>query len=70
MKKLMTNAQHKVLKMRQRVEIVFSVLKYRMRMETSLPRAEVGYFSHYILCLTAYQLKKFFVFTLKFETLA
>ena len=60
MKKLMTKFQHNLLKMRQRVEIVFSVLKHRMGMETSLPRSEIWYFSHYILCLTAYQFKKIF----------
>jgi hypothetical protein len=41
MKKLMTNFQHNLLKMRQRVEMVFSVLKTRMNLETSLPRSEV-----------------------------
>ena len=39
MKKLMTEWQHKLFKMRQAVERVFSVLKYRMGMETSLPRS-------------------------------
>lgn len=70
MKKLMTNFQHNLLKMRQRVEMVFSVLKTRMNLETSLPRSEVWHFTHYILCLTAYQLKKFFDFTLNKKFLA
>lgn len=60
MKKLMTQAQHQLLKLRQYVETVFSVLKLRFGIETSLPRSPLGYFAHYIWCLTAYQLKKFF----------
>jgi Transposase DDE domain len=39
MKKLMTTWQHQLFKMRQAVERVFSVLKHRMGMETSLPRS-------------------------------
>lgn len=62
MKKLMTKTEHALLKMRQKVEIVFSVLKLRMGLESTLPRSELGYFSHYLWCLTAYQLKKFFQF--------
>lgn len=59
MKKLMTQAQHQLLKMRQCVETVFSVLKHRMGLETSLPRSPLGHFSHYIWCITSYQFKKF-----------
>ena len=40
MRKLMTAWQHHLFKMRQSVERVFSILKYRMGMETSLPRSE------------------------------
>lgn len=60
MKKLMTEIEHTVLKLRQRVETAFSVLKLRMGIETSLPRSPLGHFAHYIWCITAYQLKKFF----------
>lgn len=60
MKKIMTETQHTILKMRQRVESVFSVLKLRMGIETTLPRSPLGYFAHYLWCITAYQLKKFF----------
>ena len=60
MKKLITQAQHQLLKLRQCVETVFSVLKLRMGIETSLPRSPLGYFAHYIWCLVAYQFKKFF----------
>jgi len=66
MKKLMTQTQHHLLKLRQYVETVFSVLKLRFGIETSLPRSPLGYFAHYIWCLAAYQLKKFFeTFTVK-----
>jgi len=62
MKKLMTETQHQLLKMRQIVETVFSVLKLRMGIETTLPRSPLGYFAHYLWCITAYQLKKYFEF--------
>lgn len=60
MKKIMTETEHQLLKLRQLVETVFSVLKLRMGLETSLPRSPLGYFAHYVWCITAYQLKKFF----------
>lgn len=60
MKKLMTDLEWQLLKMRQCVETVFSVLKLRMGIETTLPRSPLGYLAHYLWCLTAYQLKKFF----------
>jgi len=60
MKKLMTKTEHQLLKLRQKVETVFSVLKLRMGLETSLPRSPLGHFAHYMWCITAYQLKKFF----------
>ena len=59
-KKLMTQAQHHLLKLRQYGETVFFLLKLRFGIETSLPRSPLGYVAHYIWCLTAYQLKKFF----------
>lgn len=59
MKKLMTEAQHRLLKERQKVEIVFATLKLRFGIETSLPRSIFGYFAHYLFALTAYQLKRF-----------
>lgn len=62
MKKLMTSIQHQLVKMRQCVETVFSVLKLRFGLETSLPRSPLGYFAHYVWCLTAYQFKKFMEF--------
>lgn len=58
MKKLMSRWQHTMLKARQRVETVFSVLKSRLGMETSLPRSVMGFFAHYVWCLLAYQLRR------------
>lgn len=65
MKKIMTKADHQFFKMRQHVEIVFSVLKLRFGLETSLPRSPLGFLSHYLWTITAYQLKKFFELTEK-----
>lgn len=59
MRKLMTTTQHALLKLRQRAESVFSVLKLRLGMATTLPRSPLGYLAHYLWCLAAYQLKKF-----------
>lgn len=59
MKKLMTDWQHDLLKARQIIETVFSVLKLRLGIETSLPRSPLGYFAHYAWCLAAYQLNMF-----------
>lgn len=70
MKKIMTTTQHQLLKLRQRVETVFSVLKFRMGMETSLPRSIDGLFAHYIWCITAYQLDRFFSFVVRKPLLA
>jgi transposase len=59
MKKIMTDTQHQLLRLRQRVETVFSVLKLRFGMESTLARSELGYFAHYLWSITAYQFKKF-----------
>ena len=60
MKKVMTKTQHQILRLRQKVETVFSVLKLRLGLETTLPRSPKGFFAHYLWCITAYQMKKFF----------
>lgn len=53
MKRLMATWQHEMLKMRQRVECSFSVLKYRLKAEASVARSPVGYFSRCLYaCLT------------------
>lgn len=60
MKKLMTTAQHKLLKLRQIIETVFGNIKYRTGCESSLPRSLNGYFWRYLnatfLYLLCYQL--------------
>ena len=58
MRKLMSRWQHTLLQARQRVETVFSVLKLRLGVETSLPRSVMGFFAHYVWCLLAYQLRR------------
>jgi transposase len=58
MRKLMTKWQHTLLKARQIVETVFSVVKFRLGMDTSLPRSVIGYFVHYVWCLLAYRLRR------------
>jgi len=62
MKKIMTEVQHQLLNLRQRIESVFSVLKVRLGLETSLPRSVLGHFAHYLWCITAYQVDQFFSF--------
>lgn len=59
MKKLMTNFQHQLLKSRQRIETVFSILKERMGIETSLFRSVIGHFTHYAYTCFAYMLMYF-----------
>jgi hypothetical protein len=58
MKKLMSRWQHMLLQARQIVETVFSVIKFRLGMDSSLPRSEMGFFAHYVWCLLGYQLKR------------
>lgn len=58
MKKLITWWQHELLKKRQRVEVVLSVLKYRMGMVSSLPRSVRGHLARYVHTCLAYQLKR------------
>lgn len=58
MKKLMAKWQYLLLKERQRIETVFSVLKLRLGLENSLPRSPMGHFAHYVWCLLAYQLRR------------
>jgi hypothetical protein len=59
MKKLLTEGDHQVLKRRQYIESVFSVLTERLKIRTSLSRSARGMLSHYIYTLTAYQISKF-----------
>lgn len=58
MKKLMSRWEHFLLQARQIVETVFSVVKFRLGMDTTLPRSTMGFFAHYVWCLLAYQLRR------------
>ena len=59
MKRLMTQAQHQLLKLRQRAEGVFSVLKYRLNIEAPIARSMMGYISRCIFPCLAYILKPY-----------
>ena len=48
MKKLMSRWQHALFKARQIIETVFSVVKFRLGMDTTLPRSVMGFFAHYV----------------------
>lgn len=54
MKKLMTQAQHKLLKLRQLIEVVNGQIKYRKGLVSSLPRSDAGYFFRYITAIFAH----------------
>lgn len=56
MKKLMTSAQHKLMKLRQFVETVNGCIKYRKGCVSSLPRSLNGYLWRYITAVFAYAL--------------
>lgn len=56
-KKIMTKTQHKLLKLRTKIEAVFDNLKEHMNLVTSFPRSVKGYFVHYIRILLGYQMK-------------
>jgi len=58
MRKLMSRWEYFLLKARQRVETTFSVIKFRLGMDSTLPRSVMGFFAHYAWCLTAYQLRR------------
>lgn len=58
MKNVMTWWQSELLKKRQIVEVVFSVLKYRMGMVSSLPRSVLGHMARYVHTCFAYQVRR------------
>lgn len=60
MKKLLTKKQHELLQLRQVIETIFSVLKTRLGLGSTLPRSPLGHFARYVWCLAAYQLKQYF----------
>lgn len=53
--KLMAKWQHKLLKMRPKVESVFGILKEHLHLVSSFPRSIAGYMFHYALIILAYQ---------------
>lgn len=54
MKRLMTKAQHELLKKRQLVEIRLAQLKHRIQQAVTLARSPLGYFSRWLYALLAY----------------
>ncbi len=54
MKRMTTHLHNCLLNLRQRVETVFSILKEKLGLVTSLPRSEMGYLAHYIHCIFGY----------------
>jgi IS5 family transposase len=58
MKRLASLEQSQQLKGRSIIETVYSVLKERLGLVTSLPRSLDGYLVHYVLVLLAYQLAR------------
>jgi hypothetical protein len=58
MKRLMSEAEHALLKLRQRVEIMFSVIKYRYKAEASVARSPLGFFSRFFLAVLAFAVKQ------------
>lgn len=56
MKKLITSAQHKLLKLRQLVETVNGSIKYRKGCVSSLPRSLDGYLWRYLSAVFAFAL--------------
>lgn len=54
MKRPMTKEQHKLLKLRQRIEGVFCNLKYRLKIEASTARSPLGYLSRCLYTCLAY----------------
>lgn len=57
MSKVTTAVDIQLLNMRNRIEVLFSVLKERMNIVTSLPRSVNGYLAHYIYVIFGYMFK-------------
>ncbi|MCS7318115.1 MAG: IS982 family transposase [Candidatus Dojkabacteria bacterium] len=61
MKKITTQSQLDVLKIRQKIEGILSVLKRFYNLESTLYRSVKGYINHIILVMLSYQIKKIFL---------
>mgnify|MGYP000738482376 CR=1 FL=1 len=59
MKSLASKLDIKHLNLRNRIEVVFSVLKERLNLITSLPRSVNGYLAYYIHVIFGYTVSKF-----------
>lgn len=57
-KKIMTDWQHLVLRLRSKVESMFDFLKEHLHLVTSFPRSVNGYLFHYMRILLGYQMIK------------
>jgi IS5 family transposase len=64
MKKLMTKSQHGLLKARQIVETVLSVLISRFHIARSLPRSVMGHIANYVYGLLAYCINNVYKYAL------
>lgn len=60
MKQLTTPIHNYLLNLRPRVETIFSILKEKLGLVTSLPRSDLGYLAHYIHCIFGYMMIKSF----------
>jgi len=58
MKRLSSPLDICLLNLRSRIEVIFSILKERLNLETSLPRSISGYMAHYIHVIFGYVVKK------------
>lgn len=57
----MAGWQHKVLRLRPKIETVFDYLKQHMHLTSSFPRSVNGYAVHYLRILLGYQVRGFWV---------
>lgn len=54
MKRVSSSLDICLLNLRSRIEVIFSILKERLNLETSLPRSVAGYMAHYIHVIFGY----------------
>ncbi|MCM8774987.1 MAG: hypothetical protein NC930_01330 [Candidatus Omnitrophica bacterium] len=58
MNRLMTQTQHELLKLRQRIEGIFSCLKHRLKAEAFMIRSPLGYRSRCLYACLTFALSK------------
>jgi hypothetical protein len=54
MRRLASSLDICLLNLRSRIEVIYSILKERLNLETSLPRSVAGYMAHYIHVIFGY----------------